>query len=182
MPRRSPVSAAAALVAAALLCAPAAFAKDKKEKPADRTGGPPFEVVLEAENTDFSAEDSITMTATVYNNTDQDAIIDVGRIGAAGKYDLMTTDGDDVLESGMWEPDRDLKPHKVTLKAHRSVSRFVNLTKELAQLLREEGKIRVTLDVCDTAFGGDAAKPRCIASNGIILHVFREAGATQIHR
>src|SRR5262245_9096830 len=60
------------------------FAKEKK-RPDD---APPFEVVVELEQTIFNAEDSISMTATVYNNTDQNAIVDIAQLGARGKYDL----------------------------------------------------------------------------------------------
>jgi len=66
------------------------------------------------------------------------------------------------------------------IQAHHSLTRFVNLTKELAALLREEGRIRVSLSFCDTAFGGDSAKPRCVDSNAIILRIRKDAGGRQV--
>jgi hypothetical protein len=167
------------LAALTLLAGAPSWAKDKKPARAPEDT-PPFEIVLESEQLDFTAEDAITMNATVYNNTDMDAIVDIGKLGGHGKYDLMSLDNEDVLESGGWEPEKGFPPHKVTLKAHHSLTRFVNLTKELAALLREEGRIRVSLSFCDTAFGGDSAKPRCVDSNAIILRIRKEAGGRQI--
>lgn len=168
-----------AIAAAALLCVLPALAKNKK--PARAADAPPFEVVLELEQTVFSADEPVTMNATVYNNTDQNTLVDMAQLGARGKYDLLSQT-EDALESGSWDPDKDLKPHPVTLKAHGSLSRFVNLNKELGQLLREEGKIRVSVEFCDRGFGGDSAKPRCVESNAVILTVRREPGTVPIHR
>jgi hypothetical protein len=167
------------IVVAALVCAAPAGAKEKKHKNTDGDV-PPFEIVLESEQLDFTVEDPVTLNATVYNNTDQNAIVDIGKLGAHGKYDLLALDSEEVLESGSWEPEKGFEPHKVPLKAHRSLTRFVNLTKELSALFREEGRIRVSLTFCDTAFGGDSAKPRCVDSDAIILRIRREAGGMPV--
>ena len=133
-----------------------AAAKDKKDKAKGHEGGPPFEVELVSEQAEFLPEDPVTLTATVYNNTDMEVLFDVARLGTSGKYDLLTVK-DEALESGSWDPQKELKAKRVLLKAHASLSRFVNLPKDVVEAFRAEGRMRVSVEVCDTAFGGDAA-------------------------
>ena len=42
-----------------------------------------------------------------------------------------------------------------------------------------EGKIRVSLEFCDAALGGDASKPRCVASNAVIIRIANNGGLQQ---
>lgn len=173
------------VAAAAFLCAAPATAKDKDKaqdtKGHGQDGGPAFEVVVELDQVVFSSEDPVSMRATLYNNTHGNAIVDMAQLGARGKWDLLSTNEQESLESGGWEPARDLEPHPVKLRAHSSLTRYVNLNKQLGQLLREDGKIRVTLIFCDRALGGDSAKPHCTESNGVILTVRRLAKELPIH-
>ena len=132
----------------------------------------PVQFVLESEQAVFAIDDAIMLTATLKNNGDRDLIIDAGLMAAQGQYDVLD-DSEKAIDSGSWtrERDKEYTAHRVPLRMRRSITRFVSLAPHLGDLARAEGKIRIFLEFCDEALGGDSAKPRCVASNAVIIRI-----------